>query len=678
MIQVFINNQEAVPSLTSTIKLTRQNQFLKEVEGFTYDITFPMCHAANRRIMGNLQRMDVRKTGITFDSVRLVADNVEIISGTGTVTSVTQDEVKLQIKTATATTGSRRYPNVFYEHFTTEIVLLRGWVPDTIASGAEFDGGTFSWGRFDKIEISRGKYLSDLYPDISDLSGCPVLGTVGKCVYPVVYSSTGDAFYNVPGMYREVTGVSHYTATDSSPVLFNILPCFNLLYVVKYAIEKLAGYTADGEIFTDELATKIYFTKPYDPAGRLVDLTPRAGDALPRWSLATMLEHLRNLFNLQYTINPTAKTIAFNSASTSATTVADAQAFEPLDEFSTDYDEDGVAYLSATNVAYDIENSNDSRYFHVLTDDLRSSFPIKECASVAAIKAAVTDAKARLRTIFHTPTGYYYYHTDDDGNVQLRRCAFFTPIIRDEGSDSETALSFVPAGWSEQLVPQYHYFLYGWNNTRAQYALRLRTGVLTLTDNYSEAATTATVQSVMEGDADAPAAVEESTEAVSIFLLGEAAATVTPTQTGYVAGSTTYPSASLPVDFDLAHYYMTGYAYVDGPLLTEGTYAAPPFSSAALAEMAKNSLALTSTPATNYIGRYHEAIAGKAGSETLALVDTHTKVCIKFRSDTIPEATKPFIFNGKKYICEKIEVEIKDGAVQPVKTGYFYEVTPGT
>lgn len=682
MIQIFINNQEAVPSLTSTIKLTRQNQFLKEVEGFTYDITFPMCHAANRRILGNLQRMDVRKTGVSFDSVRLVADNVEIISGTGIVTSVTQDEVKLQIKTGTATTGSRRYPDVFYEHFTTEISGEYGLLSFGGLLSKDFDG-TQQMYPFYLRELGLSGTLSDWFPDLPSLTKYGVFGTIGQCIYPVVYSSTGDCFYNTPGMYRSTSGYPQYTIDLSSVMMCNPLPCWNLLYIVRTAIEQLTGYTPSGDIFTDSFATNLYFTRPYDPAGNTA--FPKPSDQLPRWSVATLLEHLRNLFNLQYTIDPTAKTIVFCGASTSASDTGDVQAFEPLDEFSTDYDEDGLAYLSATNVAYDLENDNDSRYFYVLTDDLRASFPIQEYASAAAIKtaAAAMTADTRRRTIFHAPKGYYFYHVDIDDsgvetNEQLRRCAIFTPIIRDEDSDTKTELSFVPAGWSEQDVPQYHYFTRpGGSWTVA--CLYRRMGVATLGDSFTEPSTAATVQNVIEGEADATTSLEESTDSVSLFLLGQASATTSLTSKKWTdSGNYAWYRSQLEKMCDLSHFYMTGYAYVDGPLLTEGTYAAPPFSAAVLSEMGKDSLALTSTPATNYIGRYHEAIAGQAGSETLALVDTHTKVCIKFRADTIPVATKPFVFNGKKYICEKIEVEIKDGAVQPVKTGYFYEVTPGT
>lgn len=44
----------------------------------------------------------------------------------------------------------------------------------------------------------------------------------------------------------------------------------------------------------------------------------------------------------------------------------------------------------------------------------------------------------------------------------------------------------------------------------------------------------------------------------------------------------------------------------------------------------------------------------------------------KFQSDDIPDPSKIYIIRNKKYVCEKIEMEVKDDAIEPVYTGYFY------
>lgn len=45
---------------------------------------------------------------------------------------------------------------------------------------------------------------------------------------------------------------------------------------------------------------------------------------------------------------------------------------------------------------------------------------------------------------------------------------------------------------------------------------------------------------------------------------------------------------------------------------------------------------------------------------------------VKFQSDDIPDPSKIYIIRNKKYVCEKIEMEVKDDDIEPVYTGYFY------
>ena len=53
-------------------------------------------------------------------------------------------------------------------------------------------------------------------------------------------------------------------------------------------------------------------------------------------------------------------------------------------------------------------------------------------------------------------------------------------------------------------------------------------------------------------------------------------------------------------------------------------------------------------------------------------IDTRNCIEIKFRANGIPDPSNIYIFRNKKYICEKIETEIKDDSIDPVHVGYFY------
>ena len=55
------------------------------------------------------------------------------------------------------------------------------------------------------------------------------------------------------------------------------------------------------------------------------------------------------------------------------------------------------------------------------------------------------------------------------------------------------------------------------------------------------------------------------------------------------------------------------------------------------------------------------------------LVNKHNQFTIKFITDDIPDPTLIYIFRGKRYICDKIEMNVGQNGVDKEKTGYFYE-----
>jgi len=49
-------------------------------------------------------------------------------------------------------------------------------------------------------------------------------------------------------------------------------------------------------------------------------------------------------------------------------------------------------------------------------------------------------------------------------------------------------------------------------------------------------------------------------------------------------------------------------------------------------------------------------------------------VTVKLVTDEIPDPSRIFVIRNKKFICEKIEMEVSDDGISKVKTGYFYEI----
>lgn len=74
------------------------------------------------------------------------------------------------------------------------------------------------------------------------------------------------------------------------------------------------------------------------------------------------------------------------------------------------------------------------------------------------------------------------------------------------------------------------------------------------------------------------------------------------------------------------------------------------------------------------------AVTGRNGVKNMSIarpnlrLDTSERYCIRFLSSEIPNPEDIFIIKSKRYMAEKIEVEIKDGIVNKLMTGYFYKI----
>lgn len=100
MIYCTIEGDRVYPSLSQGIKITRENPELKDKGSYTLDVTFPMSIYENQLKFRHLNRIDVSLQRNDYMGVTLFVDRLPVISGIGVVTSVNNQEVKLQIMNA--------------------------------------------------------------------------------------------------------------------------------------------------------------------------------------------------------------------------------------------------------------------------------------------------------------------------------------------------------------------------------------------------------------------------------------------------------------------------------------------------------------------------------------------------------------------------------------------------
>ena len=336
MIHCTVNGQIAVPSSTDKIKVTYANQYIEDSGSYTYDITFPMSIHANQVIFGNVHRFDVHKPTTAFDDCKLFADNRLFVSGKGTVTSVSESAVKLQI------VGGKsriKYNSKFEQHYIDEIDY-----PDVkITSGID----AMRYGQMGVTSVDCSTKPSMV---LVDLTNGVNVGQPGVALFYPIYDETHDCMSNylAAATFDKLTFEGHTLPGGTVPFMRVLAVQPNLLYVLRYILNT-EGYTV--------------IRNDYDcaPWQRLYIASARRSclikHALPHWSVYTFIEEFRKLFNASFVFDDVAMTVSI--IATNELTNNEAVSYDCLDEYSAEYDEDGLSNLATSNVEYDFDDSTE-------------------------------------------------------------------------------------------------------------------------------------------------------------------------------------------------------------------------------------------------------------------------------------------------------------------------------
>lgn len=644
MIVCSLNGKTAYPSSSDKIKVTYENQFVKDSGSYTYDISFPMDIARNREIFKNVQRLDVKKTVGDFEDCKLYADNRLIISGKGTVTSITNDVVKLQI------VGGKsriKYNSKFEKHFIDEIdypsVVLDTGINKQV---------------YEKAGAGYPNMNNTQWGILTDLTTGNIIGQRGVAVLSPTYDETNDIVANRPCLMKleklKINGVKFPQGTYSFIVNCAISPY--LLYVLRKVME-YEGYT----IRRNDLDKT--------PWNRLVIVSAcksgKIKDTLPHWTVYKFIDELRKFFNASFVFDEIGKTV--DVLATNELLSNDMITYDYEDEFSVEYDEEGLDNLATSNIEYSFDDSANRDWREYISQSVQRNYPIKTYTSyndmVAAAKKMGT--KERKSTIFKVNYDYYVWaDLPKDGNPETEEtseqctlCGIFNPIIRDMNSDTFQDLNICPS---------------------AIYQRRLRTGKVDVYTLLSDKLGNPfiVVPSITNKK-------EQSFEDMKVDEDGEYYYSVQDAMQG---SSSDTPSATededkMPVAFQAENVLnLKAHAAVayDRRLDNEDTrYRVPVLYTdyrmyPDILVRDSGSLALEALPELSFgNGGQSPTPAGRFGDVS---VDKHNQIAVKFITDDIPDPSKIYVFNNKRYICEKVEMNVTDDGIDKEKTGYFYEM----
>jgi hypothetical protein len=640
MIYCTLDGKVGYPDSSSKIKITYENQYVTDSGSYTYEISFPMAIMVNRTLFGNVQRFDVKKKISDFEECRLYVDNRLIISGKGTVTGITNETVKVQI------VGGKsriKYNSKFEDHYIDEITF-----PDVVLDSG-IQSGFYTDYRLNNIikhnTSTDNKNFGDMI--FINLSKDSFVGQKGVCALNPIYDETNNIIANsinvTPFDTCVVNGINH---KGTWAHMYNIAVQPNLMYVLKKVLE-YEGYTITENDFD------------IDPWNRLLvataTKTTKIEHALPHWTVYYFLDEIRKLFNASIVFDEIEKTVSILSTNELFNNKSIEQ--EVADDFTVEHDDDGLQNLATSNIEYAFDASTNHEWREVISNDVQKKFTLKKYDSKDLLLTAAKSmsTKDRRTTLFQIGNDYYIFAAmsnnddpdSDNTSEQLIQCGYFSPIIRDIDSDDYVDLNICPAAFVRmykhyQAEPKWITALDLMGSDTKVYVPSVSNDKESGYENMTEDENGdyyVSVQDAMENGVD----TDEGTEN---------------------EGNDT----KMPVMFQSPHVVtdLKGLQNVDIPQAKYGTDCYPvTYSDSrinAWSKLDSGSLSLSKLP-------YSLGLLEKEYN-----VDKNNEIEIQFITEEIPDPAYIYTFHNKRYICAKIEMEVTEKGIDPLKNGYFYEL----
>lgn len=628
MIHCTVNGKSAVPSSTDKIKVTYANQYIEDSGSYTYDITFPMSIHANQVVFANVHRFDVHKPTTAFDDCKLFADNRLFISGKGTVTSVSDSAVKLQI------VGGKsriKYNSKFEQHYIDDIDY-----PDVkITSGIDAM-------RYGQMGVTSVDCRTKPSMVLVDLTNGVNVGQPGVALFYPIYDETHDCMSNylAAATFDKLTFEGHKLPGGTVPFMRVLAVQPNLLYVLTYILNS-EGYTV--------------IRNDYDcaPWRRLYIASARRSclikHALPHWSVYTFIEEFRKLFNASFVFDDVAMTVSI--IATNELTDKEAVSYDCLDEYSAEYDEDGLSNLATSNVEYDFDDSTERDWREFIPLSVLKQYPVQAYDNADAMTnaASAMTAKVRRSTIFKV--GYTYYiwamlpkngdPESKDETEQRTLCGLFNPIMREKESDNVVDLKMIPVAMSQRKRIHSKMLL--------PFTDRIPNKIVCMPSMSNDKDTSldnmtvdddgdyyVSVQDAMQG-ADISSNEEDADEKIRLMFSGD---WVRDLENDKVVRGGTFGNDN---------------TYTRYPICLTDSRMYPKLTGVG----EDVSLSLERMPYNNNVN---------------VEIDTHNLYCVKFVTDDIPDPSKIYIFHNRRFVCQKIEMDVSNDGIGKLKTGYFYEM----
>lgn len=646
MMQLTINNQTAEIKKGTTIKLTRVNPYFADQGDYTLEVQLPL-----RGCPTNLAIFGPRNHPATAQyphigeqyTMQLIAPPLQL-DGTATVTSITETEVKVQLKA-----GVKASP---LNNDTTYI--------DELPLGNAWDG-------FGSVQYSSSHVFSsgtDVRTQIIIFSSCmgqtflrtttPVwqaaYGTYGQtdAICLPIYSTTDDIIANPMDMITTSPSISHRHGSIDD---ITLAPCPYLLDITA-RIFKCLGFTPrNWKQYTDNPLTRaIYIANTRQ--------TLQRAKILPHWTVKEYLNELQNLLGCVFT---------FSGRYVDMYTRQDyyTQNREPItitqvsDTHTINISTDPEAETTANgNVDYDYPDISPMLR---LPDEVWENATILPTATYEEAKNhydKLTDyykkQSPNLYTVTPTNRAYAILINESD-TPALCEVDQFAPLMRTTNRERMTKLRITPAN---MLVTDPH-IATNKGQLKDDKPENGRYPIIAVADTILTKSNVYSVNNAINPpDTDTTDTTTEAKDHIDIaWYNGEndtyyREAHYTPTSKDYFY-SLCPIAIPYTTDSDGPHHITT--------LKTSAqTFPTP-----------EGPFALTTKGPINTLATY-----GNIGQllTTAPTIDTRIELQVQFTDTINTDPTQPYLIGSRRYACARLEITIDQNGIQPLKQAYLYEI----
>lgn len=422
MTKLTIDGKTAVLKSGSSIKLTRENYMLSDSGDYTLDVTLPMRGCIeNQKIFGAAHRMEVGKNQYTGRRYpfRLEALPI-IIEGTAVVTSVTQEEIKVQLLSGNSELNLHCTQEDGSDIYVDELELGKCW--ETIwNNGVGSTLEPYNWAvKYPTLRQWLTMFLDKtLDSDILGIFAFPngerrftTAGTMfgdsdhTDSVCLPIYSAADGAWANQMALndYKDSDGETnvlrywsprlHYAINQAQTLpghssqengrfitlddSYCLAPQPYMCYVVEQVLKAL-GYTVAENAIRDNSARKNVFLANCKSTLEIKYM-------LPHWTVKEFLKEVMLAFNVKFEARNGECRIKNATLLNDSTVI---ELHEVVDEYSTDIDQDAANEdLSAGNVGYKFDNPSP---YLVIPDEIWENAEVKRFDTIAGMSDFINE-----------------------------------------------------------------------------------------------------------------------------------------------------------------------------------------------------------------------------------------------------------------------------------------------